>query len=104
MKLDYSGDTVWTQEIWRSEPGLRVKVIETSDGGYLIAGRTYVTAVPEDSDPGRSRRTRTGIRSGQGNMAEMMKTILTASSRLLMDIFSAVLPGLSDRESIPSMP
>ena len=51
MKLDYSGDTVWTRKYGGPSQDYGVKVIETSDGGYLIAGRTYVTAVPEDSDP-----------------------------------------------------
>jgi len=50
MKLDLAGDTVWTRKYGGQSQDYGEEVIQTSDGGYIIAGRSYTTAVPEASD------------------------------------------------------
>lgn len=50
MKLDIAGDTIWTKKYGGPSQDYGEEVIQTSDGGYMIAGRTYTTAVPEACD------------------------------------------------------
>jgi len=52
MKLAFNFDTVWTKKYGGQSQDYGEEVIETSDDGYLIAGRTYYpTALPEYCDP-----------------------------------------------------
>jgi len=50
MKLDQAGDTLWTKTYGTPKQDYGHAVAETSDGGYIIAGRTYTTSSPESGD------------------------------------------------------
>ena len=50
MKLDISLDTIWTKTYGGPMQDYGHCVEETSDYGYIIAGRTYTTAYPESGD------------------------------------------------------
>ncbi len=50
MKLDVAGDTIWTRIFGGPGQDYGEEVIQTSDGGYIIAGRTYATPYPESCD------------------------------------------------------
>ncbi|MEZ5082151.1 MAG: T9SS type A sorting domain-containing protein [Bacteroidales bacterium] len=50
MKLDASLDTMWTKLYGGPKQDYGHMVEETSDYGYIIAGRTYTTVYPESGD------------------------------------------------------
>jgi len=50
MKLDISLDTIWTKLYGGPMQDYGHWVEETSDYGYIIAGRTYTTSYPESGD------------------------------------------------------
>lgn len=50
MKLDISLDTIWTKLYGGPKQDYGHWVEETSDYGYIIAGRSYTTAYPESGD------------------------------------------------------
>jgi hypothetical protein len=50
MKLDISLDTIWTKTYGGPMQDYGHCVEETSDYGYIIAGRTYTTVYPESGD------------------------------------------------------
>jgi hypothetical protein len=50
MKLDQSGDTLWTRTYGTPRQDYGHSVIETGDGGYMIAGRTYASYTAESGD------------------------------------------------------
>jgi hypothetical protein len=50
MKLDQAGDTLWTRIYGGTYQDYGHAVIQTSDGGYIIAGRTYASYTAESGD------------------------------------------------------
>lgn len=50
MKLDVSLDTIWTKTFGGPSQDYGHWVEETSDYGYIIAGRTYTSSAPETGD------------------------------------------------------
>lgn len=50
FKLNTVGDTIWTHAYGRANQDYGEQVIQTSDGGYIIAGRTYSSYTPESCD------------------------------------------------------
>lgn len=47
LKLDLSLDTIWTKMYGYDKQDYGHDIIQTSDGGYIVAGRTYSTVYPE---------------------------------------------------------
>jgi len=50
MKLDVSLDTIWTKTFGGPSQDYGHWVEETSDYGYIVAGRTYTSSAPETGD------------------------------------------------------
>ena len=50
MKLDQTGDTIWTKTYGTPNQDYGQSVIQTSDQGYMIAGRTYASYTLESGD------------------------------------------------------
>jgi hypothetical protein len=50
LKIDQAGDTIWTKIYGGSNQDYGHAVIQTSDGGYIVAGRTYASYTPESGD------------------------------------------------------
>jgi hypothetical protein len=50
MKLDAAGDSIWAKTFGGPYQDYGEEVIQTSDGGYIIAGRTYASIYPEGCD------------------------------------------------------
>jgi hypothetical protein len=50
LKLDALGDTAWTRIFSGPNQDYGEQVIQTNDGGYIIAGRTYASYTPESAD------------------------------------------------------
>ncbi len=50
LRLNYTGDTLWTRQYGGTGQEYGRKVIQTSDGGYLVTGRSYSVPLPEYSD------------------------------------------------------
>ncbi len=50
MNLDVAGDTIWTRTYGGPNQDYGEEVIQTSDGGYIVAGRTYASYTPESCD------------------------------------------------------
>jgi len=47
LKIDLSLDTIWTKTYGYDKQDYGHDIIQTSDGGYIVAGRTYSTVYPE---------------------------------------------------------
>ena len=50
MKLDQVGDTIWTKIYGTTNQDYGESFLQTSDGGYVIAGRTYASYTAESGD------------------------------------------------------
>ncbi len=47
LKIDLSLDTIWTKMYGYDKQDYGHDIIQTTDGGYIVAGRTYSTVYPE---------------------------------------------------------
>ncbi len=50
QKLDQALDTIWNKVYGYDYQDYGHEIIQTSDGGYMIAGRSYTTVYPESGD------------------------------------------------------
>lgn len=50
MNLDVAGDTIWTKIFSGPNQDYGEEVIHTSDGGFIVAGRSYASFTPESCD------------------------------------------------------
>lgn len=50
LKLDQALDTIWTKTYGGDKQDYGHEIIQTTDGGYMIAGRSYTTVYPESGD------------------------------------------------------
>jgi len=50
LKIDQNGDTVWTKTYGWEDGDYGYSIVQTSDDGYLIAGKTFSFGAPEYED------------------------------------------------------